>query len=233
MSTGRDLISRVRSLNKLTSSDSSLTDRAIFKELKAKASLLIKREANLRRLWQSPNIFTTLQCIEMEQVPLGECCDYKSPCLISKSVKEIPQISEGIFGLLIQSVYNVDGSVQYKYSTPIRYSNILKLSLKDRLGYYWIVNKHLYISNPDIERINLSAYFDDDNFNPDDFNSCKDKNTPSTMDCINPLDKPFKIPSYLEDNLVTMVHDVISKTYKRTDEDVTPNNKDDQTPNRK
>lgn len=227
MSTGRDLISRVRSMNKLINSDNTITDRAIFKELKAKNSLLIKRESNLRRLWQSPNLFTTFECIEMETVSLGECCDYVSPCKISKSVKKIPQISEGIFGLLIQSVYNVDGSVQYKYSTPVRYSNILKLKLKDKASYFWVVNNHLYCTAPDIERINMRAFPDDYDINPEEFNSCKPIKSKDT-NCINPLDREFRSPSYLEDNLVSLVNKTFADTYFRHTVDTESNNKDEQ-----
>lgn len=214
-------------MNKLINSDNNIADRAIFKELKAKNSLLIKREANLRRLWQSPNIFTTFECIQMETVPLGECCDYVSPCKISKSVKKIPQIAEGIFGLLIQSVYNVDGSVQYKYSTPVRYSNILKLKLKDKASYFWIVNEHLYVTNPEVERVNMRAFPDDYDIDAEEFNSCKSIKSKDT-NCVNPLDKPFNSPSYLEDNLVTLVNKTLSETYFRHTVDTQSDNKDEQ-----
>src|ERR1044072_1591532 len=226
MATGRELISRVRSLNKLIDSDNVITDRAIFKELKATASLLIKRETNLRIVWNSPNIFSPIECIEMERVPLSECCDYQSPCEIAKSVKEIPQVSEGIFGLLVQTVYS-PGLMSFNYASIDRYLNILKLGLGGNLTskYYWFYNKHLYITNPDIEKINLVAYFDDD-INPLDLNGCIDSSNSST--CINPLDQEFKIPSYLEKNLVDMVCDTLNKTYFRHIEDRTNDKKDDE-----
>lgn len=226
MATGRELISRVRSLNKLTDSDNIISDRAIYKELKATASLLIKRETNLRRLWNSPNIFTPLECIEMERVSLSECCDYQSPCDIARSVKEIPQISEGIFGLLVQTVYS-PGLMSFNYASIDRYLNILKLGLSktQSLKYYWFYNKKLYISNPDIERVTLVGYFDDD-INPIDFNSCLDGDEVST--CVNPLDQEFKIPTYLEKNLVDMVCDTLNKTYFRHIDDKTNDDKDDE-----
>jgi hypothetical protein len=59
--TGRDLVSRVRSSNKLISGDNNINDRVIFNMLKASAKTLIKRETNLRRLWNSPNIFTPIE----------------------------------------------------------------------------------------------------------------------------------------------------------------------------
>lgn len=227
MSTGRDLVSRVRSINKLVNTDNILTDRAIYSELKSKSSLLIKREANLRRLWQSPNIFTSINCIEMQTVPLGECCDYKSPCEISKSVMKMPKIGEGIFGLLVQGVYNVANSESYKYSSPNRYVNILRMDLRKKDKFFWISNDHLYVTNPNIEAVNMIAYFDDE-VDPSIFNSCRGLNLEDQNDiCINPLDRSFKIPSYLEDSLVSMVNDSLNKIYFRHIPDTTPNNKDE------
>lgn len=223
MSTGRDLISRVRSMNKLLSADNSITDRAIFKELKATGSILIKREANLRRLWQSVNIFTVVPCIKMEQVPLSECCEYKSDCKVSRSVMKIPQISEGIFGLLVQYIMSPGGK-EFKFGTPLRFANTLKLKLATNSSMFWIHNDRIYVSDSELEYINLSAYFDSEpaiNL----YSSCVDNK--EEYSCINPLDKDFKIPSYLEDNLVSMVHKKLSETYFRHIEDHTSNNKDE------
>jgi len=226
MSTGRELISRVKSLSKLVSSDNTLTDRAIFRELKSKASLLIRRETNLRRLWQSPNIFTTVSCLQMEKVPLSECCYYVSDCMVSRSVKEIPQIAEGIFGLLIKSVLS-PGMEKLEFSSVERYLNILKLKIKQKKSFYWIHNKRLYTNLPELEAVDVSAYFDDD-IDISKLSNCLSTKDIEKTSCVNPLDKEFKIPSYLEDNLVNMVHDTLSKTYYRHNVDITNNNKDEQ-----
>lgn len=222
--TVRDVVSRVRSMNKLLSSDNLITDRAIAKELKSSALDLIKRETNLRRLWQSPNLFTAIHCIEMEKVSLSECCDYKSPCSIRKSVKKIPRIAEGIFGVLVQGVFNVDNSESFKFSTPQRYSNILKLKLKGRNAFFWIQNEHLYISDENVERVNLFAFFEGD-VNEADLNECLDKE--EATPCLNPLDSEFKCPGYLTDAVVKIVHKLLMDTYFRHIQDYTSDGKDD------
>jgi len=222
-STNRDAVSRVRSMNKLISADNTITDRAILKELKSIATLLIKRETNLRRLWQSPNLFTALHCIEMERVSLSECCDYKSPCYIAKSKLKIPKIAEGIFGLLIQGVFNVDNSESFKFTTPSRYANILKLKLPGKQGYFWIQNEHLYVSDENVERVNLFAYFEDE-VKESDFNSCMED---TEEICQNPLDAEFRCPGYLINSVVDMVNDKLMKTYFRHIIDYTSDGKDD------
>lgn len=221
MLTGRNLISDIRSKSKLLSADDVITDRAIFNELKSTASTLIKRETNQRKLWNSPNIFTPLECILMEPAPLSECSDYQSSYMTSRSVKKIPQISEGIFGLLIQSVY-APGLTTFDFVTMERFLNILKLNIKNTKKYYWLHGGRIYTSNPDLERLNIHAYFDED-FNINDYSTCRKD---SSADCINPIDKPFKIPSYLEKSLKDMVHDSLNKTYFLHREDQTPDGND-------
>ena len=221
MSTGRSLVSDVRSMNKLINGDNNITDRVIFRELKDCARLLVKRETNLRKLWNSPNIFTLIKCLEMTPVPLSECCDYRHPCEVARSKKKIPQISEGIFGLLVQSIFS-PGRKKFEYADISRFTNIMKLGV-NTTKFYWVFDDYLYISDPDIEFVDVVAYYDED-FNPADFSTCQVED----QGCINPLDKEFPIPSYLEKNLKDLVNDTLNKTYFRHIIDTDTNFKDDE-----
>ena len=95
MATLRKLVSDVRSMHKLLSTDNLITDRAVASEIRNNALLLVKRETNLRRLWATDTLFTTLSCLEMVEVPISECCDYADPCTVSRSVNRLPRIAEG------------------------------------------------------------------------------------------------------------------------------------------
>lgn len=222
MSTGRQLVSEVRSLNKLINGDNNITDRVIYNILRKAGTLLIKRETNLRRLWNSPNLFTPLECIEMVEVPLSECCEYKNPCMVRRSSKKIPQISEGIFGLLIQSVFS-PGRKKFDYASLDRFVNILKLGVNTK-KYFWIYNDYLYISDPSIEFVDMLAYFDED-FSPQDYSTCYKGVDQS---CINPLDREFPIPAYLEKQLIDLANETLNKTYFRLIPDHQTNARDEQ-----
>ena len=93
MSTLRKLVSDVRSMHKILSSDGLITDRAIASEVKNNAFMLIKRETNLRKLWATDTLFTTIPCLEMCEVPISECCDYVDECTIARSKEKLPRIS--------------------------------------------------------------------------------------------------------------------------------------------
>jgi len=108
MPTLRKLVSDARSMHKLLSTDSLITDRAIASEIRNNSLLLIKRETNLRKLWATDTIFTTIPCLEMLEVPISECCDYVDPCSVARSKFKLPSIAEGNYQYIIQGVYSIN-----------------------------------------------------------------------------------------------------------------------------
>lgn len=214
----REAVSSVKSLFKFVSSDDLISDRAIANELKSAAIKYIRQQTNRRKLFASPNIFTTLNCIEMVNVPLSECCEYTSPCTISRSKYKIPKIAEGNYGLLVQGVFSINKTNQYKESTANRYANYLRLKLNKKQNFFWIQDDYLYISDPDISALSISAYFEED-FDLELY-QCQE----SDKDCpTNPLDRDFKCPSFLIDDVKKAAYNVILQTYSRVRDDKTDN----------
>lgn len=225
----RQGISRVRSMNKMLSIDNSISDRAIAAELKSTSTLLIKRETNLRRLWQSPNLFTYVKCLKMFSVPLAECCDYVSPCNIMRSKCKIPKIEEGLYNLLMLPVTSIDGKIRFIEGTAARYANALKIGLPKKPLMYWIQNDYLYVSHDSVEYVNFAAYFSDgEGIILDEDCVCNPRDSKDNT-CVNPLDLIWKIPSYLEDSVLSMVNEKFSNTYFRHTTDIQSDiTKDDQ-----
>lgn len=130
MSTLRKLVSDVRSMHKLLSTDNLITDRAIASEVKNSALLLIKRETNLRKLWATDTLFTTIPCLEMVEVSISECCDFVDPCTIARSKYKLPRIAEGNYQYIIQGVYSINAmsgrGTKFKEITVYRYPFIIQ-----------------------------------------------------------------------------------------------------------
>ena len=108
MATVRKLVSDVRAMHRLLSTDNMITDRAIASEIKNNTILLVKRETNLRRLWSTDTLFTTIPCLELEQVSITECCDFVDDCTIARTKLKLPRISEGNYQYLIQGVWSIN-----------------------------------------------------------------------------------------------------------------------------
>lgn len=210
----REIVSDLRSMNKLYSQDQSLTDRALASEVRSTASLLVRREMNLRRLFATQTVFTKLSCIQLCEVPLSDCCDYKSDCTIRRSQCKIKGIADlGTFGLAIQGVFNIEGSKKFTEVSPSRYTNLLKIQGPGKGDYYWFQDSYLYISNPNVEAVNLIAYFPDDIKLEGENCQCEGA---QKDDCINPLDLEFKCPEYLIENVKQIVNEKLSRQYKQS-----------------
>jgi hypothetical protein len=237
MSTLRKLVSDVRSLHKLLSTDSLITDRVIASEIKNNSQLLIKRETNLRKLWATNTLFTTIPCLEMVEVSISECCEYVDECTVARTRFKLPRISEGNYQYLIQGVYSINAmsgiGKKLKEITINRYINLLKLPIIKNEEYYWIMNDYLYVNNPLLKAIRISAFFEQEVPNEVMFPECG-CGTPQTTDeewCINPLDKQYGLPGYLESQVLELTSKKLLSTYFQIKTDMTDDGVDGQASN--
>lgn len=236
MSTLRKLVSDVRSMHKILSTDSLITDRAIASEIKTNALLLIKRETNLRKLWATDTLFTTIPCLEMKEVPISECCNYVDSCTVSRTKLKIPRIAEGNYQYIIQGVYSINAmggkGLRFKEVTVNRYLNLLKLPIVKKERYYWISNDYLYTNDPLLQALRLVAFFEQDVPNEVMYPDCDCCKQVSTDDwCLNPLDKPFALPGYLEKQVLKLASQTLLETYFRIKTDISQDSIDGQAPN--
>jgi len=236
MATLRNLISTVRASHKLLSTDGLITDRAIAAEIKNSTFLLVKRESNLRKLWATNTIFTTIPCLEMIEVPISECCSYSEPCTVSRSKYKLPRISEGNYQYLIQGVYSINamGGSGKKIDeiTINRYLNLLKLPVVKNDDYYWIVNDYIYSNNPFLKGLRMAAMFEEDVPNEIMFPDCDCGTSYELEDlCKNPLDRPFSLPGYLQEQVLKLVSEKLLNTYFRIKTDQSQEGIDGQAPN--
>ena len=238
MATLRNLVSTVRSSHKLLSTDAIITDRVIAAEIKAVRNLLVKRETNLRKLWATDTLFTTIPCLELIDVPVSECCDLVDECNITRSKYKLPRISEGNYQYLIQGVWSINAmggkGQKLKEVTVNRFTNAIKLPLIKKEIYYMIVNGYLYTTSDSLKSLRIAALFEEDIPNEIMFPDC-DCGLQSTPEqkCINPLDKEFGLPGYLEKQVFDMVSQRLLSTYFNIKTDQSGDGVDGQAPNTK
>ena len=239
MATLRSLVSSIRASHKLISTDNLATDRMIAAEIRINSLLLIKRETNLRKLWSTDTLYTTIPCLEMIEVPISECCNYVDECTIARSKFKLPKIAEGNYQYVIQGVYSINAlggqGTKLKETTINRYINTLKLPVIKKEAYYWISNGYLYISNPLLKSIRFVAFFEEDVPNEIMFPECGCGTPEYSTDelCKNPLDKEFPLPGYLINQVLQIVSQKLLNTYYRLKTDMSENGIDGQAPNTK
>lgn len=220
MATLANMISRVRSSFKLVDADNIISNRVVADELRAAALKLIKQQTDKRRLLSSDNIFTVIKCLEMEQVPISECCDYKDPCMVSRSKLRLPRVAENIYGPMAE-FYTIKGNKRFDYADVDRYTNLLDMyPNKKGLRYWWISDGRIYCSDHLLEKGRFRGFFEEDftarDYECDAIPGCPD----------NPMDLEFKCPGYLETDVVNMARSMIERDYKRSVDDKTVDNND-------
>jgi hypothetical protein len=232
----RKLVSDVRATHKILSTDALITDRAIASEIRNNSLMMIKRETNLRKLWASDTLFTTIPCLEMVEVPISECCEYADPCTVARTKYKLPRISEGNYQYVIQGVYSINvmggKGTKLKEITVNRYLNLLKLPIIKKESYFWISNGYLYVSNPLVQSIRMVALFEEDVPNEIMYPDC-DCGTAYSLDdyCKNPLDKEFALPGYLEQQVLQLTSQKLLSTYFNIKSDMSNEGIDGQAPN--
>jgi len=212
MVTNNDLISRIKNANKFVSDDDLISDRFVYNMLKSKASVLIKREVNLKKLLFSDNLYQAYECICLIEAPGAEC---DLGCPIRRTKLKLPQIEEGLYSYFIQGVFNTSNSEELFPTTIRDFINHSRLRIKTNRKYYTIRNGYLYVLDPDVESVNMYAYFTE---------SIQDADG---SDCMSMQDKEFKIAAYLIDPLLQMVNQDLINYHKLPVEQET-NNRDEQ-----
>ena len=235
MATVRKLVSDVRAMHRLLSTDNLITDRAIASEIKNNTILLVKRETNLRRLWATDTLFTTIPCLELEQVSITECCDFVDDCTIARTKLKLPRISEGNYQYLIQGVWSINAmggmGKKFKDISINRYLNLLKLPIIKNESYYWIVNDYLYLTDPLVQKVRIAALFEEDIPNEVRYSGKCAEDITNEEWCLNPLDRESFCPGYLEKQVLELTSQKLLNTYFRLKDDLTTNNIDGQSPN--
>ena len=240
MATLRKHISNIRSTHRLLNTDNSITDRAIAAEIISNSNLLIKRETNLRKLWATDTLFTTLSCLEMIEVPISECSEYVENKTISRSKEKLPKFAEGTYQYIIQGIYSINvlggKGKKLKEVTINRYLNLLKVNFIKQEEYYIVTNGYLYVTNSDVKAIRIVALFDDllENNILYPESSCSGSiNVSNDEYCKSPLDREYSLPSYLEKQMADLVSQKLLNTYFRIKQDQSQDGIDSQAINSK
>ena len=205
-----EFISQVRSSNKYIFDDNLISDRHIFNTGRTIASVLIKQEVNKRRLLNSDNVFTPIECLDLKLVDLTEC-GIDSCNKGRRSLNPLPELEEGIFGYTIQGVYNLDNSEEVFPTTIREFINLDKLRRKPNKQYYMIKNKYLYILNPDIVAVNIYIYSPDNTF--------------ELTECQSMYEGEIKLPPYLKKTFYDMINAELLN-YHKMGKDITDDNVD-------
>lgn len=201
MPTNREIISDIRGTLNAANVDGWIPSALIYSKLSDVSSLFIKREADNMQLFRYAELWTTVNCLEMEEMPLIQCCNLNIPnCkTVMRSKEKLPKMYSTRFGYLI-TVSSVDYDRNYKPTTPQDFKYTTSRRFPDpRIRYFWIENDYLVIPNSMVSRVNITIMAPD-KAEALKLNSCDDS---PEKDCLNFMDQEFVAPAHLLDDIKT------------------------------
>lgn len=194
--TNRAAVSEVVNDLRALGMDDHISYRYILAKLRGFAAIFIKREADLRRLYKSSDVWFTVPCVEMKPAKVSDCCNVSLPFCTSfmKSVKKLPETYSTNFGNVIREVSSINNTVNFEQVTPRQFQAIGLREYRSRIKkYYWIENDYIIIPESDVEVIKITAAFKSA-IDAKRFSSCYNE---ALEACASPLEQPFLCPEYL------------------------------------
>jgi len=224
MYTVSQAIYNVRALLKGYSDDFKPTNRMIFRRLKANRNLLINRENNKGKLFNS-SALQTLNCLPMTTVDISECCDVKTGIKVSRSLTQLPKILDTSFDHRAISFYTIDKGHKIDIKSLDTIIGQLNKKYKYPFPPAFIANDYLYVYGI-IGATSAQGIFED----PEvviDINTCKEYddcgNVINTKCPIPELEKEFNCPGYLIEAIENKTAKDIAQFYGYAVEDTTNN----------
>lgn len=205
MKTNREIISTVRSMLKSVNIDDRLPSAFIYSKIMDVATLIIKRESETRRIFNSGELFKKIECVEMIDVPSKSCSSLPIPCKnLKRSKIKIPEAFLSSSGSIMY-VTAINSSEKLYQTNIDKYIDIAKREFKSKNIFYWISDGYLWIPDSNIKFIDVYILAKD-NSEVDKANGVK---------CSRFLDSTTSIPDWMLEDVLRVVIEQIGNITKR------------------
>lgn len=224
MVTNGEFVSRVVNGLKSLTKDSHVSSRYIVNIGKTKARYLMSQKLDELSLFKEEGIITSIKCFRLKRIKSRDCGIVEFD-LCDNLMKSCEKIPEGLFGKIgpsILSVLSVDGSIDYRYITPRRYSDIKKRKYrKSKAGLYYIEDGHLYLPDSKNELVDI-VMITSDKDEAECVSECSG-DSKSEIACKSKLDTEFVCPDRFLELVISQTIQEVGSFYRTSIEDENPN----------
>lgn len=161
MKTNREFVSRIINDIKALSKDDHISRRYILQKGRDKAKFLMSQKLDEMTLFREDGIISHIDCFPLKNIPTIDCgiVEFKLCKNLMQSVHKIPQGIFGKNGSGILSVTSIDGSMKFDYISPRGFHDISKRRFVINRGrYYTIKNGYIYLTDSEVEMVNISMF---------------------------------------------------------------------------
>lgn len=224
----RQFISDIQTSIRSVTSDGFIPPRFIYSEAQAIIADFLKKDNDAKKkLTRVMNGWSTINCIDLEEVDVIECpdIDVRICGKLMKSTKRIPDSYTYSYGNIIKYVASPNLSYFFDPTNPRQWNNIQKQRYKDKNKYYYfIIDSYIYLPVPKgvdlpIENIRMEAYFMD-KYEVDIFNNTAEcGECTKEENCKSPLDYELVIAPYLVNDVKKELLNRLFNTYLKLSPD--------------
>ncbi len=213
-----DIISRIRTVNKLQNADARISDRVIYNQMLTSRDVFLKNEDDKKALLKMYFLFKPLNRVDLMEIDTIEACGIDSDCLVMRSVEKLPTIIKAGFGHLIRHVTSLDGKIDLSQTTRRGFNRkVGQNEFKyDHTIYYFIEDEYVYLCNADWEAIRVVAFFEDP-AKIDELNACYDD---ESVVCTPMKEREFLCPNHLVGRIIEVVGAELLRNYNGIREDM-------------
>ena len=154
--TNLDIVSRVSNSFNSVDKDSRIPKRYSLHIARNKAEFLISQKLGEGSLHREDNIYSTIECFEMEEIPPVKCdiIEFRRCRTVMRSKNKLPKLINSRLGNSIKEVTSLDDEREFKATTPAQFRRDKERGSDDYI-YYYVKNDYLYILDANIFMVNL------------------------------------------------------------------------------
>ena len=203
----REFVSNIINNLKLLNKDDHVSRRYILNTGRAEATTLIAQKLTDKSIFREDNIYSTIECLEMELIDVVKCgiYEFKKCDSLVKSKDKLPKLLYSRYGNSILEVTSVDGSVIFIPTTLSEYKLFKKRIRSPRtknIKFYYVQDGYLYLPDCEYENVNVTLIT---------LNVKKVKDLSSCKEC-DKCDSQWEQEFICPDKLLTTV---INETFKK------------------
>jgi len=179
-----EVTSRILNTLKSLSKDNRTPRRYVLKVAQEKAKFLIGQKLGESSLYREQNLYSTLECMEMEKADLIKCpiIEFRSCKQLMRSKKQLPELIHSKYGASVKEVTSLDGEFLLLPITPYQYR--LNKQRKDGLkgeNFFYIKDNYLYIPELEVKMVQV-VLITQDLYDLEECSECKDNSCKSVWD---------------------------------------------------
>jgi hypothetical protein len=222
--TNSEFVSRVRNGLNSISKDDRISRRYILHVGKQKSTFLVSQKLGERSLFREDNIYSVIDCFEMEAIDVVRCdiLEFRRCRSIMRSKCKIPKLIYSRYGGSLKEVTTADEEREFKPTTPSQYRRDKNRVEKSDYVYYYVKDGYLYLLDSEIELVNLYLITMDMDKIEEDCSCNSDK-------CKSLWDYEFIVPDKLEEAVLgETIKEISMKKQIPADENPNMNNNEKQ-----